>query len=218
MLSQKQGKQLNRAECKFHTAPSLIPREGYPPTAIHPKSPGSHLDAREVVAVVDVLKQPKKTTSSSRWDTREVVVVVAGWNAQKNHLQFAFGREGGGGRGVDGTTEKNHLRLAFGCEGGGGGSRRVETTEKSHLRLAFGREGGGGEVVAGWYVWSSSHSNRPPWAGFSRVGPPLVIVVIAAVGCRHCCGSSLLRCDYASSLWCCWRFSSALRSLRRCRM
>ena len=195
MLSQKQGKQLNRAECKFRTAPSLIPREGYPPTVIHPKSPGSHLDAREVVAVVDVLKQPKKTTSSSRWDMREEVVVVAGWNAQKNHLQFAFG-----------------------CEGGGGGSRRVETTKKSHLWLAFGCEGGGGGVVPGWYVWSSSHSNRPPWAGFSRVGLPLVIVVITAVGCRHCCGSSLLRCDYTSSLWCCWRFSSVLRSLRRCRM
>jgi len=56
-----------------------------------------------------VLKQPKKTTSSSHWDTREEVVVVAGWNAQKNHLQFTFGREEGGGRGVDGTTEKSHL-------------------------------------------------------------------------------------------------------------
>jgi len=40
--------------------------------------------------------------------------------------------------------------------------------------------------VAGWYMWSSSQSNRPPWAGFSRVGPLLVIIVIAAVA-RRCC-------------------------------
>jgi len=61
----------------------------------------------------------------------------------------------------------NHLQLAFGCEGGGGGGRHVETTkwttsgsrlnvrevvvgqmrrnnEKNHLRLAFGCKGGGG--------------------------------------------------------------------------
>ena len=71
-----QGKQLNRAECKFHTTPLLILREGYPPTSIHPKGPSLHLDVRKVVVVVDVLKQLKKTTSSSHWDTREVVAEV----------------------------------------------------------------------------------------------------------------------------------------------
>jgi hypothetical protein len=71
-------------------------------------------------------------------------------------------------------------------------------------------------VVAGQYMWSSLDSNRPHWAGFSHVGPPLVVVVIAAaVGCRCCCSSLLLRCDYALSLWCCWRFLSAVHSLRQ---
>ena len=81
---------------------------------------------------------PKITTSSSRLDAREVVVVGDGRNAEKNHLQLAFKCEGGGGGGrrVE-NAEKNHLRLTFGREEGGGGGSRVKTTKRttsgSHL-------------------------------------------------------------------------------------
>jgi len=53
-------------------------------------------------------------------------------NNENDHLQLAFGCEGGGsGGGQVKRTKKNHLRLAFGCEGGGGGGRQVETPKKT---------------------------------------------------------------------------------------
>jgi len=126
------------------------------------KPPPTHLDAREVV-VADMLERPKKkTTSDSRLNAREVVVVAEGLKQPK----------------------RNHLQLAFGREGGGGG-RAVRV-------VVVGFE----SPSLGWILsrWSQAC-------------------------CRHlCCGLSLLRCDYTSSSWCCWRFSSALRSLRRRRV
>ena len=83
---EEQGKHLNAAVCGFHTAPSsLMPQEEYPPREVVAskfylqlafgcegggsggsgvetieRSPsGSHLDAREVVVVADVLKREK---------------------------------------------------------------------------------------------------------------------------------------------------------------
>jgi len=87
---------------------------------------------------------PKITTSGSRLDAREVVVVGDGRNTEKNHLQLAFKCEGGGGGGrrVE-TAEKNHLRLTFGREGGWWWES-CQNDEKNHLQLAFGCEGGGG--------------------------------------------------------------------------
>jgi len=104
----------------------------------------------------------KWTTSGSRLDAREVVVVGdLSKRRKKNHLRLAFGCEGGGcgGRHVETSKwttsgsrldarevvvmgdmskrrKKNHLWLAFGCEGGGGGSRVKTmkiTTSGSHL-------------------------------------------------------------------------------------
>jgi hypothetical protein len=59
------------------------------------------------------------TTSGSRLDAREVVVVGVASKRRKEPPPLAFGREGGGGAGN--RVETNHLRLAFACEGGGGG-------------------------------------------------------------------------------------------------
>jgi hypothetical protein len=48
-------------------------------------------------------------------------VVAGSQNSQRNHLQLAFGCEGGGGGGTGGQNdERNHLQLAFECEGGEG--------------------------------------------------------------------------------------------------
>jgi hypothetical protein len=69
------------------------------------------LNAREVVVVAQAVEMMKETTSSSRLDAREVVVVVDGQNSRKNHLQLAFEREGGGGGGgrVERTTSGSRL-------------------------------------------------------------------------------------------------------------
>jgi len=64
------------------------------------------------------VEMTKMTTSGSRLDAREVVVVADG---QKNHLQLAFEHEGGGVVAGRRNGRRNHLRLAFGREGGGGG-------------------------------------------------------------------------------------------------
>jgi len=61
----------------------------------------------------------KMTTSGSRLDAREVVVVGVASKRQKEPPPLAFGCEGGGGAGN--CVETNHLRLAFALKGGGGG-------------------------------------------------------------------------------------------------
>jgi len=106
----------------------------------------------------------KKTTSSSRLDAREVVVVADGRNSRKNHLQLAFECKGGGGGGrrverMERTTSGSRLDarevVVLGDRSKEPPPARVWTqgrwwwetgrkNEKNHLRLAFGREGGGG--------------------------------------------------------------------------
>ena len=99
-----QGKHLNGAVCRFHTAPSLlILQEGYP--------------------------QRRNTPKVHLWLAFGCEGGGGGRcieTTEKNHLQLALGCEGGGGGGgcIE-TAEKNHLRLVFGCEGGGGGGRVV---------------------------------------------------------------------------------------------
>jgi hypothetical protein len=145
------------------------------------------------MVVAEVLKQPEKN-SCSRLVGHEGGGGGRGVEtAEKNHLRLAFGHEGGGGGGRHiGTTKKNHLRLAFGCEGGDDGGRGVETTKKNYLWPVFGREGGGGGGRAVRVVVVDS--NRPRWAGFSRVGPPLVVIIIAAVSHRCCAVITHHRC------------------------
>ena len=77
------------------------------------------------------VERSKITTSSSRLDAREVVVVADGRNDEKNHLQLAFEREGGGVVAGGRHSRRNHLQLAFGRKGGGSGGRRVERTKKT---------------------------------------------------------------------------------------
>jgi len=74
----------------------------------------SRLNAREVVVVLQAVETIEETTSSSRLDAREVVVVADGRNSRKNHLRLAFEREGGGG-------------------GGGRVERSKKTTSRSRL-------------------------------------------------------------------------------------
>src|SRR6266567_1551980 len=81
-------------------------------------------------------RNAKSTTSGSRLDAREVVVVarelVVVANAskrEKDHLRLAFGCEGGGG-----SIENVRLQLAFSCKGGGGGVGRVEFVSMGHSR------------------------------------------------------------------------------------
>ena len=49
----------------------------------------------------DSCQKAKTTTSGSRLDAREVVVVGVALKRDINHLRLAFGREGGGGGGRD---------------------------------------------------------------------------------------------------------------------
>jgi len=138
MLSQKQGKQLNRAECKFRTAPLLIPREGYPPTGDTPQksqlafgceggggggrcvetTKKNHLqltlDTREVVAEV-LMEQPKKTTSDSHLDAREVVVVAEGLKQPKKATSGSRldAREVEVGWWQGGTCGRRHIRITL---------------------------------------------------------------------------------------------------------
>jgi hypothetical protein len=76
----------------------------------------------------------KETTSSSRLDAREVVVVVDGQNSRKNHLQLAFEREGGGGGGgrVERTTSGSRLD-ARKVVVVGDGSKRRKKPPPAHL-------------------------------------------------------------------------------------
>jgi len=56
------------------------------------------LDTRQEVVMGDVSKK-KKTPPPARVWTRGRVEVVGDEKNEKNHLQLAFGREGGGGGG-----------------------------------------------------------------------------------------------------------------------
>jgi len=73
-----------------------------------------------VAAVADALKPLKRTTSGSRLEVREVVV-VGGTSKQQNQPPLA--RVWKKGRWLwweaRQNGEINHLRLTFGCEGGG---------------------------------------------------------------------------------------------------
>jgi len=53
------------------------------------------------------VETPKITTSTSRLDAREVVVVGEVSEGRKNHLRLAFGCEGGGGGGVTSKLRKD---------------------------------------------------------------------------------------------------------------
>ena len=128
----------------------------------HPRktTSSSHLDAREMV-VAEVLKQLERTTGSCL-DAREVVAMADTLERPKKNT----------------SDSRLHAREV------------VVVTErlKRPKKPTFGSYLNAREVVvvAGRYVWSSSDSNRSRWAGFSRVGPPLVVVVIAGVA-RRCC-------------------------------
>jgi len=165
----------------------------------------SRLDAREVVAVADTLEQPKITTSDSRLNAREVSLVVVAEGLKQPEK----------------TTSGSRLKARKVVSGGGRAVRVVVVGFES--------------PSLGWILprWSPACRHRHRCCGLSSllwvvvaaVGcrrccglSSLLWVVITAVGCHRCCGSSLLHCDYASSLWCCWRFSSALRSLHRRRV
>ena len=74
---------------------------------------GSHLDAREVVVVGDVLKERKTPPPARNWMRGRWWWWVTCRKNEKNHLRLAFGRKGGGGggslgiRGVSGRRRKN---------------------------------------------------------------------------------------------------------------
>ena len=93
---------------------------------------GSRLDVslREVVVVVDVwcVERTKKTASGSRLDAREAVVVVGD---------------------VSKVRKKNHLQLAFGREGGGDGGWRVETMKRTKNTTSGSRLDAREAVVVG---------------------------------------------------------------------
>ena len=83
-----------------------------------------------MAAVADALKWPKRTTSGSRLDTREVVVAgdMSKWRNEPPPARvWKRGRWWRWEACRNG--EMNHLRLAFGCEGGGCG-RHVETAKR----------------------------------------------------------------------------------------
>ena len=101
-------------------------------------------------------KLPKRTTSGSRLDAREVVVVGASLKHRKTPPPAHVRTQGRWWWEPCRNTEKNHLQLAFRHEGGGGGSH-VETPKKttsgSHLNE---RE------VVWWQLRRNSRKQPPP--------------------------------------------------------
>jgi len=81
---------------------------------------------------------PKNINSGSRLDAREVVVVAGGRKRQETPPPARVWMRGRWWwwQAVE-KGEKDHLQLAFGCEGGGGGGngveRRQNTTSGSRL-------------------------------------------------------------------------------------
>ena len=74
------------------------------------------------------VETPKKTTSGSRLDAREVVVVGVGLKQrEKSPPAHVWTRGRWRWWEARRNGEMNHLQLAFRHEGDGGGGRRVET-------------------------------------------------------------------------------------------
>ena len=139
------------------------------------------MGAKEVVVATGALEWPKKTTSRSRLDAREEVLVRDAfkrlndpppsrvWTRERigcveitkktNSCSRSDARELVDMAGASKSVKKNHLLLTFGREGGGSSGRRVKMSEKTtcHSRLGA-REVAVAAGALRWPKKRTSHS------------------------------------------------------------